>query len=374
MCMYLHIFKKTHGGISLNDFLSDSPEILKHFISRLSINDKLIIICDNKLKIIEITPTASKLLNIKKDQNISDLLSEHILTSAKNTFKTTTPSTFTDNIDGIYYDIDISLTSNNLMFIFKDINNSVDAKISTLVMLTNHKITDFLTINKSVLASISKELGESKCKELGLLNLRQEQIALQSFSSKMSVLHHKSDFHVTSVFNLSEHVEYIINLCKDMFPNCNIRKLKGNPVFCAYNHSEFTSLLFNLIENVFLHCGISTKIEISVYEKHDRIHLIVKDNGKGIPDDILANVFNIKYSNVEFEMLDLKFGLPFVKKVISSHFGEIFIECSRGAKVTMVFPKFINDLLKSQTNYNLNNEIDEKFEYLKFVIENNKMP
>jgi len=84
----------------------------------------------------------------------------------------------------------------------------------------------------------------------------------------------------------------------------------------------------NLIDNAIKH-GKADKIEISSIKKEDSCIICVKDNGKGISEEDIDNIFNRGYSKT-----GTGFGLTIVKKIIEAHNGSISVKSKEGKGTT----------------------------------------
>lgn len=81
----------------------------------------------------------------------------------------------------------------------------------------------------------------------------------------------------------------------------------------------------------------AARIEVSVREKEGRIVLTVKDNGKGMPPEILARAFDPFYTEPgKHDKRKIGMGLPFVKQTCDACGGEVTLESEPGVGTTFV--------------------------------------
>ena len=78
------------------------------------------------------------------------------------------------------------------------------------------------------------------------------------------------------------------------------------------------------------------EIEISVRQNEDDVSIIIKDNGPGIPDHIINNLFEPFITVNKTNGTGL--GLAIVKQYIVAHKGTIHVENNNGAKFIMSLP------------------------------------
>jgi len=110
--------------------------------------------------------------------------------------------------------------------------------------------------------------------------------------------------------------------------------VQREPLPSTYGNSDqLRRLLQNLIENALTYHGEeSPSIDISGEEKNGGVHLVVRDEGPGIPTEAQEKVFQI------FKQLDPHgegregsgMGLALCKKIVDRHDGRIWVESEPG--------------------------------------------
>lgn len=101
---------------------------------------------------------------------------------------------------------------------------------------------------------------------------------------------------------------------------------------------QITQVVFNIVLNAidamspFGKIGISTKLE------QEEIHVVISDNGKGIPEDELPRLFQPFYSNKENSGTGL--GLAVTYGIVQAHGGNIEVHSvlGEGTTFTLIFP------------------------------------
>ncbi|USD43995.1 hybrid sensor histidine kinase/response regulator [Vibrio sp. SCSIO 43135] len=99
--------------------------------------------------------------------------------------------------------------------------------------------------------------------------------------------------------------------------------------------------LYNLMKNAFYYQNDSDfQITITLYEDEWHNRLVFKDNGIGIDEDSLDQIFNDFYTHGKNGSYGL--GLPFCKKVMNSFGGNIECrsELEQWTEFTLTFPKY----------------------------------
>ncbi|RCW49842.1 MULTISPECIES: HAMP domain-containing sensor histidine kinase [unclassified Halanaerobium] len=105
------------------------------------------------------------------------------------------------------------------------------------------------------------------------------------------------------------------------------------------NKVRLSRALINLIDNSLKAIDPENgKIDINARKQNNKIHISIRDNGKGIPEDKIDNIWKIGYTT---GMENTGLGLHFVKKVIESHGGTINIDSKfhQGTEAEIILPE-----------------------------------
>lgn len=153
--------------------------------------------------------------------------------------------------------------------------------------------------------------------------------AIRDYSSiKVSVKTHT----ILCVKNLLEDVLANIKLTE------NVKINMVNPLPCIKGEKHSLSHLFNnLIDNAIKFNDKETKIVEIGCENHDDVwKFYVRDNGNGIKDTYVKNIFNAFY-RVENNYQSAGIGLSMVKKIIDMYQGKIWVESKKDLGSTFYF-------------------------------------
>jgi nitrogen fixation/metabolism regulation signal transduction histidine kinase len=136
-----------------------------------------------------------------------------------------------------------------------------------------------------------------------------------------------SDFAKLSI-NQNEVIELNSNLklAIDIFKGENISfKPTSTEIFIKIDRSQLMRLITNLVKNA-LQAIEQVKeplIEIEVSEDEDQAVIYMKDNGVGIPKNIIKRIFEPQFTTKSSGM---GLGLSMVKKIVDNHNGQIKVE------------------------------------------------
>ncbi|MCI4624925.1 MAG: response regulator [Candidatus Magnetoovum sp. WYHC-5] len=163
--------------------------------------------------------------------------------------------------------------------------------------------------------------------------------------------------HEKTTFNVIKSVEKVLALLRTQFENYNIQINVAYPSCNQFNNSisifgyvdEFQQVVLNVLNNA--KDSILTKrgkhatnekgeIELSLLLVKDKILLIIKDNGTGVPEEIKDRIFE-PYFSTKQEGDGTGIGLYMSKMIIENHMGgKMYVENNgNGATFTVELKK-----------------------------------
>ncbi|MGE5633552.1 MAG: sensor histidine kinase [Caulobacteraceae bacterium] len=106
---------------------------------------------------------------------------------------------------------------------------------------------------------------------------------------------------------------------------------KDEDVTFSFDAMLLKRALNNLIYNSLLHNSKDTKLAISI-EAEGKIQICIQDNGKGMSEEELLNLFTRYYrgKNTEEKPEGTGLGMAIAKQIIELHGGSIFVESKPG--------------------------------------------
>lgn len=240
------------------------------------------------------------------------------------------------------------------------INNLIGkSKISNLVkaneMLQEHKndLSTFFTTDPKgkILPDYYIKLGYELTSELEKLKY-EGQVLSDKINLIKEAIEIQQDY--SSVRNLNEPIlinnmiDEVSTILEESFKKYEITLNKKYNVENELTVIAPSSKLLNVILNVIKNAVESAKlnieseriIEIGINEKDSRlIQLIIEDNGPGIPDDVMPNIFKFGFTT---KQTGHGFGLHFCANVLKEINGSISAankKNGQGAQFTIVIPK-----------------------------------
>jgi len=111
------------------------------------------------------------------------------------------------------------------------------------------------------------------------------------------------------------------------------------PVFC--DPGAFEQIFSNLLNNALAYAQPDMKllIQVGCYYKDGTAEITVRDNGKGIPPEIISRIFDSNYTTDRKEHFGL--GLAIVKKLVEAHGGTVHAQSDgpgKGAAFVISIP------------------------------------
>ncbi len=170
-----------------------------------------------------------------------------------------------------------------------------------------------------------KEYGKKICKS-----------AEEMASMISEILYHNKK----NIISIKELFNYIrIQLPPHITDNLVQFKVGCNNLRIVANKIRVSRAIINLVENALKAVDpVTGSIQVFADKEEDKVTILVKDNGIGIEQDKLDQVWKVGYTT---GLDNIGLGLNFVKQVVNSHQGEIKLESIKniGTEVKMYFPE-----------------------------------
>jgi len=105
----------------------------------------------------------------------------------------------------------------------------------------------------------------------------------------------------------------------------------------SLDSSKIQQVMNNLISNAIKYTHSGGAVQVILEKKDDHIHIAVRDNGQGIPENELQNLFApFQRTSVESTAGEKStgLGLAIAKKIVNAHNGEIWVKSQIGKGTT----------------------------------------
>ncbi len=146
--------------------------------------------------------------------------------------------------------------------------------------------------------------------------------------------------------DVHEVIHKVINNSKLQVDEANA-ELKENLKAAAHlimaDEVHFSNIIFNLLDNAIKYSERAPRILISTENFGNSIHIKFRDNGIGMPKDVVNNIFEKFYrahTGNKHNVKGFGLGLTYVKRVIDLHDAKISVDSEPGvgSEFTIVFP------------------------------------
>ena len=142
--------------------------------------------------------------------------------------------------------------------------------------------------------------------------------------------------------DINEAIEVTIELINFQFKdNIKVETILGLIPEIECNIEKLNQVFMNIIINAIHAIELEGNIKIETYEKDQKIFIEISDNGKGIPENVIPNIFNTFFTTKE-KGKGTGLGLSICKNIIQQHNGNIDVHSKVGEGTTFTISLPIN--------------------------------
>ena len=152
-------------------------------------------------------------------------------------------------------------------------------------------------------------------------------------------------------FSINDKIDFVLKLLRNDLENIDVEKEAPASIEIVADPGMIEHSLVNLIQNAIHALSLNDKprIMIRIFEKNQTMFIEIEDNGCGIPEEHLENVYDPSFTlkggqdvhgRFKAGIKGTGYGLSNVKKYIELHNGQTCIESrvGSGTKVTLSLP------------------------------------
>ncbi len=164
------------------------------------------------------------------------------------------------------------------------------------------------------------------------LRINQLTTSLLTFAKPVKPEHENADINKL----VNEIISLLREEAKDQTVEIQFETSDNIPLF-KFDFNQIKQVLLNLIINSFDAIEKNGRIQIQTAASNGNVLLSVEDNGRGIPEEVIKNVFNPFFTT---KTRGSGLGLAISKKIAREHGGDLLIENlpSHGSKFTLILP------------------------------------
>lgn len=333
-----------------NNIENVESDFSKHLFSRLNINSLMIIICDEKFSIKEITPEAKRVFEAEIGEYVADFIDINICKKGLISIKTKECFVVYDTIDDFYYEIDVSAYSNDMVLIFNKKTVSNDAEMSDLAMEASQHIKNYLNKRTPIMDIVHENVSYFKNIDKFEEKLNEEKenmIKLYEFNAKLAsffdygsknILHFKTQ-------SLTEFMQALFVDIKKIISDCDINLNMDQEIILHFNQERMTLLFVQIFTNIFRISGKKTKLLVDIDEKDQKVHIKIYDFENCFRKALLDDDDYARLAYIS------------VKKITNAHDGQFFYqESEEGSFFYMILPAVA--CIEKKSDDFLNNAIE----------------
>lgn len=230
--------------------------------------------------------------------------------------------------------------------LYEEIKKSLENR-DLFISLASHELrTPLTTINGYIQLLISrirqrKPIDNKWILELAFESQRMKNL-LDEFLEINSIRIGKIQFNFGEI-SLSEIVNHAISTFKFNFPKRKLTVKNRLPKtdLIIGDSDKLHEVFMNILENSVKYSSPKTEITLSLLRQKDFFKIIVSDQGWGIEEKDIPQVFEGFYKGKSSKHEGMGLGLYLVKNIIDAHHGEISIDSKvgRGTNVNIKLPK-----------------------------------
>ena len=136
-------------------------------------------------------------------------------------------------------------------------------------------------------------------------------------------------------------VIHVVKFALDIFTESYIKYIpKEKQLYAILDKTQLIRIVTNLVKNAIqaTHTEENPSIEVKVENKENTIIISVKDNGKGISEEVKNLIFEPKFTT---KTSGMGLGLPMIKNIIEAYNGSISFtsKIGIGTAFTVILPK-----------------------------------
>ena len=252
----------------------------------------------------------------------------------------------------------ITIQRNQIEKIATELKKNNEMRVNFFTGISHEFKTPLTLIQSSVdsLKDIEKSKGNKSSYELEMINKNSNRL--------LRLIENLLDFRKVEnkTFNLRVSKTNIYNFSYALYRDFENEAKKRNikfEIICNIKNLDLyidrnlmDKTYFNLLSNAFKFTPDNGKITISIVEKGNEVSIHFKDNGIGIPENELKNVFQPYFKGSNNRKNSSGIGLHLSKEFIELHLGKIEVKSFQGTE-------FIIRLFKGNKHFNEDQIIKE---------------
>lgn len=212
-----------------------------------------------------------------------------------------------------------------------------------------HETKTPLTLINNYLDEFIEKNGKSEEMEITKFNIEKLTRNMINFFDIQKINKGVSIYDHSQVSDFSRNLDDNLKLFRSWSKRRSIRiNEKIEPgVISKADPEAINRIINNLLENAIKYTDENGLVEVELYKSSHAINFIVKDNGKGIPEENQQHIFKPYYQvhHPKSNLQGIGFGLSIVKAIVEELDGTIKLNSTvgLGTKITIQLPPYHDD-------------------------------
>ncbi len=219
-----------------------------------------------------------------------------------------------------------------------NLSHEVKTPLQSISHILENLVSNWPELNEEEKFNFSTQAAHSS---QHLLSLVGNLLEIAKFSDGKIILDLKNT-------NLIEAIKEVVEECKMLYMNNKKIKIivsNKDPVYTNIDRNRIKQVIRNLLLNAIKFSGNDAYISIAVSPTKilgqnsfmsDALQISIHDQGIGIPEDELSNIFSpfIQGANTKNKSIGTGLGLTICHEIISAHYGKIWAENNKDGGAT----------------------------------------
>ncbi len=203
-----------------------------------------------------------------------------------------------------------------------------------------HEIRNPLAGIAGVIEIIGRDLPKESPARSVLKDVRSEVLHINKIVSELLEIARpkQPDFHEADLNATADHaVMFARDQATSRGVNLELTR-EADPIMIEHDAGQIHQVLLNLLLNGIQACESGGKVTLQVAQSEDTAELTVVDTGKGIPAEILSNIFRPFFTT---KGNGTGLGLSLARRMVEGHGGKIEVASwpGKGSRFLVVLPK-----------------------------------
>lgn len=278
------------------------------------------------------------------------------------------------------YDIAASYTRGETVLVLQDrtSNYEPDEKDLDFIAFAAHELRGPITVIRGYLEVLNDELDETLSDEQKIL---MERLVVSSNRlstyvnnilnvSRYDKKHYRVELTRQNIATIYQLIQHDMQLRAESLNRHITVNIPDNLPDVAADPNSISEVFSNLVDNAIKYSSEGGTVTLSARRNGDFVEVAVQDNGIGMPDSVVQNLFHKFYRSHRSreQVAGSGIGLYLTKAIIESHGGTIAVDSSenKGSTFTFSLPIYstIEQKLKKGDNGNNENIINNKSNWI----------